>query len=200
MKVAGTAVLQASPDQVWEALRDPDVLVRTIPGCRDVQRVADGTYRVGVQVAVASVAGTCDGRVEVTDLADHACTVRVTAGGEPGTIEGTTTVQLAEDGGGRTQVRYDADAAVGGAIGAVGQRVLVSAAQRNASQFFEAVDRYLAGEVEPMESEAEAVPLDANHVSPVLPAPSSTRQLLLAGLAGAVIAAFVMLLVRRSPR
>jgi hypothetical protein len=199
MKVAGMAVLQASPDQVWEALRDPAVLGLSIPGCRDVQRVGDGTYRVWADVAVASIAGACDGRVEVSPIpADRSCAVRVTAAGEPGTIAGTVTLELVEDEPGGTQVRYHGDAVVGGALGAVGQRVLVSAAQRNAAQFFEAVDRCLAGEEEPTpEPPLHTHDVLADPLAPP-PPPSHTRQLLLAGLAGAVIAVFVMVLARRN--
>jgi carbon monoxide dehydrogenase subunit G len=176
---------------VWDALRDPEVLARTIPGCREVQRTEGGDYRMRVHVTVASVAGACDGRVEVTDVSDHGCTMRVTAGGEPGTIAGTTTVRLVEDGPDRTAVHYDVDAVIGGAVSAVGQRVLAGVAQRGASQFFEAVDRYLAGEVEALQV---AVPLGDRLVRP---ASSDTSKLVLAGLAGAVLAAFVVLFIRR---
>jgi uncharacterized protein len=191
MKVAGTHVLQVSRDRVWDALRDPEVLARTIPGCREVQRTEDGDYRMRMHVTVASVAGACDGRVEVTDLSDHGCTMRVTAGGEPGTIAGTTTVRLVEDGPDRTAVHYDVDAVIGGAVSAVGQRVLAGVAQRGASQFLEAVDRYLAGEVEALQV---AAPLGDRLVRP---ASSDTSKLVLAGLAGAVLAAFVVLFIRR---
>ena len=33
MKVTGSATLHAPREKVWEALNDPAVLVRTIPGC-----------------------------------------------------------------------------------------------------------------------------------------------------------------------
>jgi hypothetical protein len=196
MRVAGTHVLRASPDQVWDALRDPEVLARTIPGCREVQRAADGDYRMRVYATVASVSGTCDGRVEVTDVSDHTCTMRVSAGGEPGTIAGTTSVRLVEDGADGTEVRYDVDAVIGGAIGAVGQRVLIGVAQRGAAQFFEAVDRYLAGAGEQGERGEQIAPAEAPPVGrDVRPA-----KLLLVGLAGMVLAAVVVLFVRRKRR
>ncbi|MGI8798117.1 MAG: SRPBCC domain-containing protein [Pseudonocardia sp.] len=36
MKVTGSAVLHAPRDKVWQALNDPAVLVRTIPGCHQL--------------------------------------------------------------------------------------------------------------------------------------------------------------------
>ena len=190
-------VLGASPGRVWDALRDPDVLARTVPGCREVQRTADGDYHMRLQATVASISGVCDGRVEVTDVSDHACTMRVTAGGEPGTIAGTTTVRLVEGGPDRTEVRYDVDVVVGGAIGAVGQRVLSGVAQRGATQFFEAVDRDLAGAQLRRTEPAEPVGLAGPAEEPVDGQDARPVKLLLVGLAGVVLAAFVVLFVRR---
>jgi carbon monoxide dehydrogenase subunit G len=191
MKVAGTHVLHAPPDRVWGALRDPDVLALTVPGCRDVARTADGEYRIRGDLTVASVAGTCDGRIQVTDREGaDACTVQVTASGEPGTIAGTTTVRVLADGPDRARVHYDVDVEIGGPAGAVGQRVLAGVAQRNAAQFFEAIDRYLASEA----SERELPPLLGDVTGP---APSRARKPLLAGLVAAVLVAFVVVFVRR---
>ena len=39
MKIAGEATLQAPVEAVWEALLDPAVLVRTIPGCERLETV-----------------------------------------------------------------------------------------------------------------------------------------------------------------
>ena len=36
MKLNGEATLHAPPDKVWDALNDPAVLVRTIPGARQI--------------------------------------------------------------------------------------------------------------------------------------------------------------------
>jgi hypothetical protein len=47
--------------------------------------------------------------------------------------------------GGGTELTYHADAAVGGAIGGVGQRMLTGVTKKMAGQFFTALDRDIAG-------------------------------------------------------
>ena len=39
VKVSGTATLHAPREKVWAALNDPAVLVRTIPGCQQLEEV-----------------------------------------------------------------------------------------------------------------------------------------------------------------
>ena len=42
MKISGAATLHAPADQVWTALNDPAVLVRTIPGCEQLEATGAG--------------------------------------------------------------------------------------------------------------------------------------------------------------
>ena len=48
MKFAGEATLVAPVEQVWDALLDPAVLVRTIPGCERLEATADNAYDMTV--------------------------------------------------------------------------------------------------------------------------------------------------------
>jgi hypothetical protein len=158
MKVTGNHVVHAPPAQVWEALQDPAVLVRTIPGCQELHEVDDHTWTARVQAGVASIRGVYDGKVVLRDQdPPHSYTLKATGSGGPGTIDATAEVTLADENG-DTRVTYDADAVVGGAIAGVGQRVITGVARRNAETFFDAVDRYLAGELE--EAPAEERPED----------------------------------------
>lgn len=147
MKVNGSYVLQASRQKVWDALQDPAVLVRTIPGCEEMEETGDDAYTARVHAGIASIKGMYDGQVSLADQdPPNSYTLRAKGSGGPGTIDATATVSLRDEGGG-TRVDYDADAVIGGAIAGVGQRVVAGVAKRNAKSFFEAVDRYLAGEL-----------------------------------------------------
>jgi carbon monoxide dehydrogenase subunit G len=149
MKVTGSAVLHAPRDQVWAALNDPEVLVRTIPGCQQLEQVGPDAYRATVHAGVASIKGTYSGEVKLTDQIEPASFVLHASGaGAPGTVTTDVNVTLNEAGDGTTRLDYDADAVVGGMIGGVGQRMLASAAKRTAAEFFTAVDDVLAGRVE----------------------------------------------------
>ncbi|MEW2358843.1 carbon monoxide dehydrogenase subunit G [Spirillospora sp. NPDC029432] len=145
MKVTGSANVAAPLPRVWDALQDPAVLARTIPGCRSLEETGRDAYKMTVTAGVASIKGTYVGRVELADPdPPRAFTLRARGQGAPGTVDATVRVRLSEDAGG-TRVDYDADAVVGGMIGGVGQRMIGSVARRTAGEFFAAVERSLTG-------------------------------------------------------
>jgi carbon monoxide dehydrogenase subunit G len=45
MKLSGEATLRAGVDEVYAALIDPAILVRTIPGCRRLEQVGADSYK-----------------------------------------------------------------------------------------------------------------------------------------------------------
>lgn len=143
MQVNGSASVAAPLARVWDALQDPAVLARTIPGCRSLEETGPDTYRMTVTAGVASIQGTYVGRVELADPdPPRSFTLRARGQGAPGTVDATVRVRLS-DGGGSTRVDYAADAVVGGMIGGVGQRMLGGVAKRTAGEFFAAVERDL---------------------------------------------------------
>jgi uncharacterized protein len=149
MKIAGNATLHAPVEAVYAALRDPRVLVRTIPGCERLEQVGEDAYQMTVTAGVASVRGTYDGDVRLTDQrAPNGFVLRASGSGAPGTVSADVAVDLAPGDDGTTVLTYDADAVVGGMIGGVGQRLLTGVAKRTAGEFFAAVDEVLAGGVE----------------------------------------------------
>ncbi|HEX8495626.1 MAG TPA: carbon monoxide dehydrogenase subunit G [Actinomycetales bacterium] len=164
MKVNGSAVLHATPDAVYAALNDPAVLAGTIPGCESLTALGDDRYAMAVTAGVASIKGTYEGEVALMQQQPPSSFVLHAKGsGAPGTVDTTVTVTLADSGDGTTLLEYAADAAVGGMVGGVGQRMLGSVAKKMAGQFFGAVDDVLTG----------ARPLTAPGAAPTRAAPST---------------------------
>ncbi len=145
MRIAGDHRIGASRQQVWDALRDPDVLVRTLPGVTSLVAVDENSYEATMQAGVASIKGTYRGTVRLADAQPpDAYRMHVSGAGVPGTVDATVAVRLESDGDGGTHLHYDADAQVGGMIGGVGQRMLSAVARRMAGEFFDAVEAELA--------------------------------------------------------
>jgi carbon monoxide dehydrogenase subunit G len=173
MKVNGSATVAAPLGLVWEALQDPAVLVRTIPGCQRLEATGADTYKMTVTAGVASIKGTYVGQVALAEPdPPHSFVLRAQGQGAPGTVDATVLVRLSDgDGGGaggsRTLVEYDADAVVGGMIGGVGQRMLSTVAKRTAGEFFAAVERALIERSVP-----EQIPAPAAETAPDLVTPS----------------------------
>jgi len=146
VKVSGSAVLHASPDQVWAAITDPAVLATVIPGCDALTPLADDKFGLTVTLGVASIKGSYVGEVAFSEMQKpSSLTMRANGSGGPGTIDTTVAVVLADNADGTTKLDYDADAMVGGMVGGVGQRVLAGVAKKTAGMFFAAIDDVLTG-------------------------------------------------------
>jgi carbon monoxide dehydrogenase subunit G len=141
MKFTGSNTISAPVEQVWDALLDPAVLVRTIPGCERLEETGANAYAMTVTAGVAAIKGTYSGSCQLSDLQpQQSLVMKLDGAGAPGTIGATVNVAFAPADGG-TSVSYDADAVVGGMIGGVGQRMLSSVSKRMAGEFFSNVER-----------------------------------------------------------
>jgi carbon monoxide dehydrogenase subunit G len=146
MKVSGEATLQAPIAEVWKALNDPAVLVRTIPGCERLEAIGPDSYRMIITAGVASIKGTYSGEVALSDQqVPNSFVMKASGAGGPGTVSAEVKVSLSDAGNGTTTLRYDADAVIGGVVAGVGQRMLVAVARKTAGEFFKAVDDVLSG-------------------------------------------------------
>lgn len=209
MKVAGSHTVKSPRQRVYDALQDPEVLARTLPGCQQLEVTGDDTYRATVTAGVASVKGTYTGSVVLLDrTAPESYRMKASGAGAPGTISADATIRL-EDNGDGTVIHYDADAIVGGMIGGVGQRMLQSVARRTAGEFFDNIERELTGTpVLPADQVGEqaepAAPGRAATGTVFAGAPPRERagadrtELLVAALVGAVIALLGVLVGRRT--
>jgi carbon monoxide dehydrogenase subunit G len=136
MKISGREAIPFPVQTVWDALLDPAVLVRTIPGCERLETTGEHAYAMTVTAGVAAIRGTYDGTCTLSDLEEHeALVMHLRGAGAPGTIDATVQVSFRESGD-QTVIEYDADAVVGGMVGGVGQRMLASVSRRTAGEFF----------------------------------------------------------------
>ena len=67
MKIKGQHKLAAPRQQVWEALLDPEVLARTLPGCESLDPIGENQYKMKMKLALAAVQGLFDGKVALED-------------------------------------------------------------------------------------------------------------------------------------
>jgi uncharacterized protein len=145
MKVSGSATLATDRGTVWQALNDPAVLVRCLPGCQRLQALGDDRYAMTVSAGVGAIKGVYDGQVSLTDQQEPGSfRMHAQGAGAAGTIQADVHVTLEEGQDGGTALTYDADAVVGGMIGGVGQRMLTGVSKRMAAEFFANVDAALA--------------------------------------------------------
>ena len=90
MKFTGENTLHAPVEKAWDALLDPAVLVRTIPGCERLEATGENAYAMTVTAGVAAIKGTYSGSCVLRDLKPHESLVmKLDGAGAPGTIGAT---------------------------------------------------------------------------------------------------------------
>ena len=140
MKIEGTHEINSSPDRVYQALIDPAVLQRCIPGCERLEKTGENAYSTTLRAGVGSIKGLFTGNVRLEDLRppEHFRIV-VDGKGQPGFLKGAGDLDLASQNS-VTVITYSGEVQVGGTIAGVGQRMLQGAAKMMATQFFTAIE------------------------------------------------------------
>ena len=99
MKLAGSYRIRASREKVWQALLDPDVLKRILPGCQSLEPAAakanDHRYNATFRAGVGHIKGTFAGQVALSDLdPPNSYTLRSSMKASTGFVEGNGRVEL----------------------------------------------------------------------------------------------------------
>ena len=129
MKLEGTYTFDAPNDIVWEALLDPEVLAKVMPGCEKLEQTGQDEYETALKIKVGPVQGKFQGSVKLSDInAPQSYQMQVEGKGPAGFMKGVGQVQL-ESQGDSTLMHYTGEAQVGGRIASVGQRLLDSSAK-----------------------------------------------------------------------
>jgi carbon monoxide dehydrogenase subunit G len=141
MILGGTHKIPAGREVVWQALMNPEILARALPGCEKLEANPDGSYHAQMKVGVAAIKGTYQGRVEILDpIPCELFRLKVEGKGTGGFLNGVGTLNLVADGEG-TLIRYAGEAQVGGLVASVGQRLVLASAKKIIQQFFEEFSR-----------------------------------------------------------
>ncbi|MBI3653608.1 MAG: carbon monoxide dehydrogenase subunit G [Acidobacteria bacterium] len=140
MKIEGTQEVRAPRERVFQALLDPEVLQRCIPGCEKLEQTGDHAYAATLRAGVGSIKGVFTGQIKLEELQPPShYRIVIDGKGQPGFLKGTGTLDL-EEKDGQTMVSYAGDAQIGGTIAGVGQRMIQGAARMMVAQFFAAIE------------------------------------------------------------
>ena len=139
MRLSDAQWVPATQHQTWDALNDPVVLQKCIPGCTQVQRLSPAEYLVTVHAKVGGLDCSYQGELLVADVdAPHGCTLAFEGKGHAaGLVIGTAQVNLAPKDQG-TRVSYTIAAQVGGKLGEIGELAVRGKAEKIIAAFFSA--------------------------------------------------------------
>jgi uncharacterized protein len=137
MDMKGEFRVPLPQDVVWRALNDADVLKASIPGCEELIRESDTSFKGRISTAIGPVRAKFSGTAVVSDIdAPNGYTLTGSgSGGAAGMVKGGATVRLVADGA-ETLLQYEANAQVAGKLAQIGARLVDMAAKKMADDFF----------------------------------------------------------------
>jgi len=148
MDITGEYTINAPREVVWHALNDPDVLKRTIPGCKELEQRSPTDLAAKVSLKIGPISATFNGNVALEDLEPPASynIVGQGQGGAAGFAKGRARVELTEIDADTTKLAYTAKAEVGGKLATLGGRLIQATSKKLADEFFGNFAKELNGE------------------------------------------------------
>lgn len=156
MQLTDSRDIMASPEMVWSALLNPEVLKDCVPGCESMTGSAEDGFEAVVAQKVGPVSARFTGIVTLSDLeVGKGLTISGEGkGGPAGYAKGGAKVTLEPIEGG-TRLNYAVEANVGGKIAQLGSRIIDSFAKKMADTFFERFQTAVEGPAEGEEGKVE---------------------------------------------
>jgi len=152
VKLAGSHEFDAPKEAVWEALLDPDVLSRILPGCKQLDRSGENEFKGEISIRVGPVQGSFNGTVNLKDIdPPNSYRMELAGQGRPGYVKGTGALRL--EGDAPTTLHYDGDAQLSGRIASVGQRLVDSTARSLTRQGLQSLENIIAARLQQPEPE-----------------------------------------------
>jgi carbon monoxide dehydrogenase subunit G len=144
MKIEGEYIFDGPREAVWKLVRDPEVLMKCMPGTQTVNKISDMEFTGEVTVRIGPFSGSFAGRVIVSDeIPPQSCTLTVEGTGKLGFLKGVGSIDMTELEGGKTLMKYSGEAQIGGKVASVGQRLFDSVSKSMAKQGLDTLNEIL---------------------------------------------------------
>jgi carbon monoxide dehydrogenase subunit G len=153
LKITTTATVAAPRELVFAALNDHHVLRGSIPGCEELQAIDADSFAVTIKLGLAGIKGSYHGTIVRRDVRPpESFTLAFDGKGMAGFIRGEAAVRILDQGASST-VDCDADVQIGGALAAVGSRLIGAASRKLTQDFFRQLAIQIGVQPEPVAGE-----------------------------------------------
>ena len=136
MKLSGSYQINLIKQKVWEALNDPDILKKSIPGCEEFKKNSETEFTAKATNKIGPFNASFTGDIKLKEInAPNSYVIEGSGNSPVGFASGVAKVNL-EDNENGTKLIYEVNANVGGKIAQVGSRLIDMTAKKMADIFF----------------------------------------------------------------
>ena len=136
MKLSGSYQINLEKQKVWEALNNPEILRKSIPGCEEFTKDSDTEFSATATNKIGPFNASFTGTIELKDInAPNSYKILGSGNSPVGFASGEAEVKL-EDHNEGTKLIYTVEANVGGKIAQIGSRLIDMTAKKMADIFF----------------------------------------------------------------
>ena len=136
MKLSGSYQINLEKQKVWEALNNPEILKKSIPGCEKFIKNSATEFTATATNKIGPFNASFTGDIELKQInAPNSYIIEGSGNSPVGFASGQAKVNL-EDFEGGTKLSYEVEANVGGKIAQVGSRLIDMTAKKMADIFF----------------------------------------------------------------
>ena len=155
MKLSGSYQIKLEKQKVWEALNNPEILKKAIPGCEEFIKKSDTEFTATAKNKIGPFNASFTGDIELKDI-DAPNSYKISGSGNSpvGFASGEADVKLEDINNGETNLIYTVEANVGGKIAQVGSRLIDMTAKKMADIFFGKFSDLIAPSSEALVSDA----------------------------------------------
>ena len=127
MKIENHFVVDAGCEKVWQAINDPTLIARCIPGCESIEVTEQGKFRATISVRLGAVNARFNLVVEITEESPP-CHQRSIMRGEEGTrastLRAVNVLSLEAVNAHSTSVSFNSEVTITGRLGRFGLGVM----------------------------------------------------------------------------
>ena len=136
MKLTGSYRLNVKKEIVWQALNDPVILKKCIPGCESFEKESDTIFNATATNQIGPMNATFSGKVTLSNIQENrSYTLSGEGQSSVGFANGSADVKIKEEDGATTLI-YEVDVNVGGKVAQLGSRLINGVAKKMSDYFF----------------------------------------------------------------
>lgn len=145
MRLADAQWIPSTQHQTWDALMDPEVLQKCLPGCIKLERQSPTEYALSMRANVGGLQAQYEGEILLSELKPpHSFSLAFEGKSQTSSLAiGTAQITLSPKDDG-TRLAYTVAAMAGGTLGKVGEQALIKAGGKLVEKFFTAFIDHMA--------------------------------------------------------